>query len=95
MVVKPFNLHIVTIPSTVAPMDYTAILGLPVNFVVSQTEGCFNVTINTDNVPEMVECFSVDASSEEGRVMVNPDQAQICIIDPRRKCRGVHIHTLT
>ena len=81
-------------------MDYVA-RDFAVNFVVDQTESCFNVSINNDNVPEMVECFFVNAAPVTSRVDVDPDEVRICIRDPIRKCTEiilslyVHVRTLS
>ena len=79
--VPPTHPHTHTYTHTpLAPGDYTATTVM-FFFDRDSNRSCVNVPIVTDSVPEVPEYFCGNLDTDNASVLLNPDKANVTIID--------------
>ena len=82
------SIHSTMIQLHLAPDDYTAVNVLLV-FSETSTKKCVNISINADRLHEAPEMFSVNLTTDDSSVILDPQSAPVNIIDSNSMC--VHV----
>ena len=74
-------------------VDYTSITGgVRIFPPASQTDLCWSIAIENDNLLEGIEAFLVSLSTNDSQVILNPDQAQVTILENDSKLKAIYLH---
>ena len=79
--------------TAVGGLDYTSITGgVRVFPPASQTDICWSIAVENDNLLEGTEAFLVSLSTNDSQVILNPDQAQVTILENDSKLKAIYLH---